>query len=118
MISIFRSFLKKSSAALIVLVAVHANNIYAQNLLDESNLSFASENSEELFTETINVISRSGKIFILSNNNQLLNKSLERKKLLKRMKIKPLSTQKKTSSMINYLGAIMTREISMVIKDL
>ncbi len=59
---------------LILIAAPHLNNIYAQNLLDESNVNFAAEDNGDLFTETIKIISRSGKIFILSNGNQLLNK--------------------------------------------
>lgn len=66
-----------SFKTLLVLVLCGApclNKIYAQNLLSQSGVNFAAESSGEVFTETIKIISRSGKIFILTNGNQLLNK--------------------------------------------
>lgn len=46
--------------------------IRAQSLVEDANLSSAGQPSENLFTETIKIISDSKKIFILSNNNQQL----------------------------------------------
>jgi hypothetical protein len=56
------------------ILALCLNNVYAQNLLDDASGDITYGSEENLFTETINIISRSGKIFILSNSNQLLNK--------------------------------------------
>lgn len=74
MIRIFKKFTQLYCIGLLLICATQLNNIYAQNLLDEANINFAAEDSGELFTETIKIISRSGKIFILTNGNQLLNK--------------------------------------------
>lgn len=74
MIRITRLFTRKWALTSITLFAVCLNNIYAQNLLEDAGVSFAAQNSGNLFTETIKIISRSGKIFILTNGNQLLNK--------------------------------------------
>lgn len=69
-----KDFARKWAFITLSLFAVCLNNIYAQNLLDDAGVSFTAENSGDLFTETIKIISRSGKIFILTNGNQLLNK--------------------------------------------
>lgn len=55
-------------------LALCLNNIYAQNILDDQPSDLVLGDSEGVFTETIKIISRSGKIFILTNSNQLLNK--------------------------------------------
>ena len=47
---------------------------HGQDLLDDATSSFSSGDSAEQFTEKIDIISRSGKIFIVTNNNQLLSK--------------------------------------------
>ncbi len=47
---------------------------YAQNVIKDMNSELTYGDSSSSFTESINIISRSGKVFILSNNNQLLNK--------------------------------------------
>ena len=44
----------------------------AQSLVEDANLSSSTGNSENLFNETIKIISQSKKIFILTNNNQQL----------------------------------------------
>lgn len=59
-----------------IILFLNINYLYAQDLLDDvsSNITKGDSATGELFTENINIISRSGKIFILSNSNQLLNK--------------------------------------------
>lgn len=74
MIRITKKFTGKALGVFLFLHALCLNNIYAQNLLSDANINFASETSGEVFVETIKIISRSGKIFILTNGNQLLNK--------------------------------------------
>tara|TARA_Y100000768_G_scaffold389043_2_gene391420 strand:+ start:13114 stop:14085 length:972 start_codon:yes stop_codon:yes gene_type:complete len=54
--------------------AASLNKIYAQDLLSQSSSSVLLGDAADLFTETIQIISRSGKIFILTNSNQLMNK--------------------------------------------
>lgn len=46
----------------------------AQGIIDDLNTQGFVGDSAEVFSETIQIISRSGKVFILSNANQLLNK--------------------------------------------
>lgn len=74
MIRFFKKFAGKIVGIFLVTHALCLNNIYAQNLLSDANINFAGETSGDLFTETIKIISRSGKIFILTNGNQLLSK--------------------------------------------
>jgi hypothetical protein len=50
------------------------NNIYAQDLMDDSSSNDIQFSGKNNFSELIKVISRSGKIFIITNNNQMLNK--------------------------------------------
>lgn len=50
------------------------NFSFAQDLLNDAKTANDIELGENSFSETINIISRSGKIFILSNSNQLLSK--------------------------------------------
>ena len=50
-----------------------SGNLQAQSLVEDANLNLDAEYNENLFTETIKIISESKKIFILSNNNQQLN---------------------------------------------
>lgn len=47
-------------------------NLQAQSLVDDANLGVDAQSNENLFTETIKIISDSKKIFILTNNNQQL----------------------------------------------
>jgi hypothetical protein len=46
----------------------------SQDLLNDAGSDITLGDSANQFSETVNIISRSGKIFILSNSNQLLNK--------------------------------------------
>ena len=49
------------------------NSLFAQSLVEDANLGATPEgNSENVFTETIKIISGSKKIFIITNNNQQL----------------------------------------------
>lgn len=47
---------------------------YAQDLLEDVNSNITLGDTSEMFSETIEIISRSGKIFIITNSNQLLSK--------------------------------------------
>ena len=49
-----------------------SNQIWAQSLVDDANLSMGANSEGNSFQETIKIISNSKKIFILTNNNQLL----------------------------------------------
>ena len=49
-----------------------SNEIWSQSLVDDANLSLGSAGEAGTFQETIKIISNSKKIFILTNNNQLL----------------------------------------------
>lgn len=60
---------------IIMLLSLLSLNIsYSQDLMDDNISGEATFNGANRFSEVIKVISRSGKIFIISNNNQLLNK--------------------------------------------
>ncbi len=48
------------------------NQLWAQSLVDDANLSMPADGSAGSFNETIKIISASKKIFILTNNNQQL----------------------------------------------
>ena len=61
-------------AILIIFVFPLCSTSMAQDLLDDTSSSLTLGDSSEQFTEKIDIISRSGKIFILTNNNQLLSK--------------------------------------------
>ena len=50
------------------------HHIHAQDLLNDAGSDITLGDSANQFSETVNIISRSGKIFILSNSNQLLSK--------------------------------------------
>ena len=49
-----------------------SNQVWAQSLVDDANLSMSADGSGGTFAETIKIISGSKKIFILTNNNQQL----------------------------------------------
>ena len=49
-----------------------SNQIWSQSLVDDANLSMATDGTSGAFAETIKIISSSKKIFILTNNNQQL----------------------------------------------
>jgi hypothetical protein len=61
---------------LIILVACASliNKSYSQDLVDDVGSSFELGDSSEMFVESIRIISRSKRIFILTNTNQMLNK--------------------------------------------
>ncbi len=54
------------------LLAVHFHFVFAQTLVDDANV-VSGGSQENVFTETIKIISGSKKIFILTNNNQQLS---------------------------------------------
>ncbi len=47
--------------------------VWAQSLVEDANVATSSQNGENVFNETIKIISSSKKIFILTNSNQRLN---------------------------------------------
>ncbi|MBC75780.1 MAG: hypothetical protein CME64_07175 [Halobacteriovoraceae bacterium] len=54
--------------------ALCVNKIYAQSLVSDISSPDGFGASTEIFTETVRIISRSQKIFILTNTNEMLNK--------------------------------------------
>lgn len=64
--------MKLISAVLIYVMLVINSFSWAQSLVEDANLTTAPVGSENVFTETIKIISQSKKIFILTNNNQQL----------------------------------------------
>lgn len=66
--------LKKHLNIFFLLCFTMAANTYGQDLLDDAAAEFSIGDNIAQFTETIKIISRSGKIFILTNSNQLLSK--------------------------------------------
>lgn len=54
--------------------AMTLNNSYSQDLMDDFNTPVQLGDSGEMFNETIRIISRSKRIFIITNTNQMLNK--------------------------------------------
>lgn len=54
--------------------AVAINNSYSQDLMDDLSAPMELGDSGEMFTETVRIISRSKRIFIITNSNQMLNK--------------------------------------------
>ncbi|MFT6632604.1 MAG: hypothetical protein ACJAS4_002568 [Bacteriovoracaceae bacterium] len=65
---------KLSLTALLLLNFSFGTCALAQDLLNDAGSEITLGDSANQFSETVNIISRSGKIFILSNSNQLLNK--------------------------------------------
>lgn len=59
---------------LLFIIGTFTSPVKAQDLLDDAGSDITLGDSANQFSETVNIISRSGKIFILSNSNQLLNK--------------------------------------------
>ena len=59
---------------LILFSLIINTHLYSQDLIEDLNASTTLGDNVSQFSESINIISRSGKIFILSNTNQLLNK--------------------------------------------
>jgi hypothetical protein len=64
--------MNRITALFIYLILCISTPALSQSLVDDANLSTSPEGSENVFTETIKIISGSKKIFILSNNNQQL----------------------------------------------
>lgn len=58
----------------LIIFAPSINNAYGQSLVEDIGSPIAYGDSAEMFTETIQIIGRSQKIFILTNSNQMLNK--------------------------------------------
>jgi len=54
--------------------ALPYSSVISQDLLDDINAQTTLGDNAGTFSETVKIISRSGKIFILSNSNQMLNK--------------------------------------------
>lgn len=54
--------------------AVLLNKSYSQDIIDDINSPIVLGDSQEMFTETIKIIARSKRVFILTNANQMLNK--------------------------------------------
>lgn len=64
--------MKLISIFFIYILLILSSNLQAQSLVEDANLNFDGQQNENLFTETIKIISESKKIFILTNNNQQL----------------------------------------------
>lgn len=74
---ISNKFLKILNQLILCIVLAYAwlpNKSYSQNLVNDISAPLALGDSAELFTETIRIISRSQKIFIITNTNQMLYK--------------------------------------------
>jgi hypothetical protein len=66
--------LLKTKLSLFCCVLSFAYNVYSQSLMEDMSTAITPGESKASFSEVINIISRSGKIFILSNSNQILGK--------------------------------------------
>ncbi len=64
--------MKRFTAVFIYLILTLSFSALAQSLVEDANLNSTSSGAENVFNETIKIISNSKKIFILSNNNQQL----------------------------------------------
>lgn len=74
---IYTKFMKILNIQFLCLVLAFAwlpNKSYSQNLVNDISSPISLGDSAELFTETIRIISRSQKIFIITNTNQMLYK--------------------------------------------
>jgi hypothetical protein len=60
------------SAVFIYCLMLFSTQVFSQSLVEDANLSNSSMTGENVFNETIKIISGSKKIFILTNNNQQL----------------------------------------------
>lgn len=56
----------------VYLLLIQSFELLAQSLVEDANLNTTAGESENVFTETIKIISASKKIFIITNNNQQL----------------------------------------------
>ncbi len=57
-----------------IINAATLNNSYSQDLMDDMSTPIQLGDTGEMFTETVRIISRSKRIFIITNTNQMLNK--------------------------------------------
>lgn len=64
--------MKYFSAVFIYVLFLLASPVMAQSLVEDANLTTATQGGENVFVETIKIISGSKKIFIITNNNQQL----------------------------------------------
>jgi hypothetical protein len=64
--------MNRFTAVFIYLILTLSFSALAQSLVEDANLNSSSSGAENVFNETIKIISNSKKIFILSNNNQQL----------------------------------------------
>lgn len=69
MLKIFNLFV-----GLFIINAAMLNNSYSQDLMDDLNDPMQLGDGGEIFSETIRIISRSKRIFIITNTNQMLSK--------------------------------------------
>jgi len=60
--------------SIICFVAANTNKSYSQDLIDDISEQMSVGDSRDMFTETIRIIGRSKRVFILTNTNQMLNK--------------------------------------------
>lgn len=70
----FLKILTKSILCIVLAIAWLPNKSYSQSLVNDISSPIALGDSAEMFTESIRIISRSQKIFILTNTNQMLYK--------------------------------------------
>lgn len=64
--------MKYFSAVFIYVLLFLASPVLAQSLVEDANLTTTAQGGENVFVETIKIISGSKKIFIITNNNQQL----------------------------------------------
>src|SRR6478609_6591775 len=64
--------MKYFSAVFIYVLLFLSAPVLAQSLVEDANLTAAPQGGENVFNETIKIISGSKKIFIITNNNQQL----------------------------------------------
>ena len=62
------------TAILFIAAVTGLNKSYSQDVVDDIGSSVELGDSGELFTETIRIIARSKRVFIITNTNQMLNK--------------------------------------------
>ncbi len=71
------SFIGNPKLILFLLVSFFCTThtiVFAQDLLEDAGTEISLGDSANIFSESISIISRSGKIFILTNSNQLMSK--------------------------------------------
>ena len=70
-LTIFKQILILS---IICFAAASTNKSYSQDIIDDISEPMYMSNAKDMFTETIRIIGRSKRVFILTNTNQMLNK--------------------------------------------